>query len=76
MKVKTSITITKELLASIDELFDNSKNRSQLIEKAIKEYIERQKKRKRDLEDLALINKKADKLNQAAAEVLSYQVDL
>jgi len=76
MKIKTSITLDEELMKSIDEEFGGRKNRSQLIEEAVKEYVEKRTQGKRDLEDLAILNKKADKLNKEAADVLSFQVDL
>jgi len=76
MKIKTSITLEEDLMASIDKEFGGGRNRSQFIEEAVKEYIERRVRNKRDLEDLAIINKKADKLNKEASDVLSYQTDL
>ncbi len=76
MKVKTSITLSEELIQGIDELFGKQKNRSEFIEKAVKDFIERQTQIKRDLRDLDILNKKADKLNREAEDVLSYQIDL
>jgi len=76
MKVKTSITISEELIKIIDELFSGQKNRSEFIEEAVRDFIKRQTERKRDLEDLNILNKNADKLNREAEDVLSYQVNL
>jgi metal-responsive CopG/Arc/MetJ family transcriptional regulator len=76
MKVKTSITLSEELIKSIDELFGGQKNRSEFIENAVREYIERQVQVERDLKDIDILNKKADKLNKEAEDVLSYQIDL
>jgi len=76
MKVKTSISLSEELIHSIDELFGRQKNMSKFIEKAVKDFIERQIQRKRDLKDLDILNKKANKLNREAEDVLSYQADL
>jgi metal-responsive CopG/Arc/MetJ family transcriptional regulator len=76
MKVKTSITLSEELIQSIDELFGRQKNRSEFIERAVGDYIKRQTEEKRDLKDLDILNKKADKLNREAADVLQYQIDL
>lgn len=76
MKVKTSITISEELIKIIDELFSEQKNRSEFIEEAVRDFIKRQAERKRDLEDLNILNKNADKLNREAEDVLSYQVNL
>ncbi|MBM4136988.1 MAG: ribbon-helix-helix protein, CopG family [Nitrospira sp.] len=76
MKVKTSITLSEELIHIIDELLDMKKNRSEFIEEAIRDYIERKAQAERNLKDLDILNKKADKLNREAEDVLSYQVDL
>ncbi len=76
MKVKTSITLSEELVHSIDELLGKQKNRSEFIEKAVRDYIERQAQEERNLKDLDILNKKADKLNTEAEDVLSYQVKL
>jgi len=76
MKVKTSITISGELLESIDRMFGKQKNRSEFIERAVWDFIKRQKQKRRDWKDLDILNRKADKLNREAEDVLSYQVEL
>jgi metal-responsive CopG/Arc/MetJ family transcriptional regulator len=73
MKVKTSITLSEDLIQSIDEFSGGQKNRSELIERALRDYLDRQARLKRDLQDLVILNKKGDKLNREAADVLSYQ---
>lgn len=76
MKVKTCISISEELLENIDKIFDKQKNRSELIEQALWDFIERQKQKKINLKDLDILNKKAAELNREAEDVLSYQVEL
>jgi metal-responsive CopG/Arc/MetJ family transcriptional regulator len=76
MKVKTSITLSEDLIKSIDVFLGGKKNRSELIEKALRDYLVREVRMKRDLEDLAILNKKADKLNREAEDVLSYQANI
>jgi metal-responsive CopG/Arc/MetJ family transcriptional regulator len=76
MKIKTSVTLSEELVQSIDDLFGGRMNRSKFIEKAVRDYVERQTQRKRDLQDRDILNKKAAKLNKEAEDVLSYQVGL
>jgi metal-responsive CopG/Arc/MetJ family transcriptional regulator len=75
MKVKTSITLSKDLLKEMDSLLMDERNRSSLIERAIRFYIEHIKKEFRDRKDIDIINRHAEKLNREAEEVLSYQVD-
>lgn len=76
MKIKTSITLSEELIQSIDAFSGRKKNRSQLIEDALRDYLERQVRMRRDTEDLIILNKKADKLNREAEDVLSYHADV
>ena len=76
MKVKTSITLSENLIHSIDKKVGKQKNLSEFIEKAVWDFIERQERKKRDIKDLKILNKKAEKLNREAEDVLSYQADL
>jgi metal-responsive CopG/Arc/MetJ family transcriptional regulator len=74
MKVKTSITLSQEILQAMDELLDGE-NRSAFIEDALRVYMRLLKKRERDLRDLDILNEKSDRLNREAEDVLSYQVE-
>jgi len=76
MKVKTSITLSKDIVEKIDSLSESYGNRSALIEKAVRDLIAAREKLDRDQSDLEIINKQADTLNSEAIDVLSYQVDL
>ena len=74
MKVKTSITLTEELLHAIDEQTGPRKNRSDFIEKAVRAYIAQAVRSAKNARDLETINRCADHLNEEAADVLSYQI--
>jgi len=76
MKVKTSITLSEEILKEVDRLSYGYGNRSALIEKAIREFLAAGEKRRRDRKDIEILNRRADALNKEADEVLRYQVDL
>ncbi len=76
MKIKTSITLSEDLLKAIDEYTGEYKNRSEFIEKAIQSFIRQLIRRQQDARDLEIINQRADYLNREAADVLTYQVDL
>jgi Arc/MetJ-type ribon-helix-helix transcriptional regulator len=76
MKIKTSITISEEIIKEIDALSGRYGNRSILIEKAIREFLLAETRRKRDLQDMDILNRSANNLNKEAADVLSYQVDI
>ena len=75
MKIKTSISLSQDLIREIDGLAGQYGNRSLLIERAIREFLTTQAKRKRDLKDLDILNSRADILNREAEDALTYQVD-
>jgi metal-responsive CopG/Arc/MetJ family transcriptional regulator len=54
----------------------NKKNRSDFIETAISAFIEKTLRNEQNVKDLEILNRRAEVLNQEAAEVLSYQVQL
>lgn len=74
MKVKTSITLSEDLLEAIDQRSGQFKNRSDFIEAAIRAYIARIIRDEQNARDLAVLNSQAERLNQEAADVLAYQV--
>jgi len=75
MKIKTSITLSEELISEIDELSSQYGNRSLLIEQAIRHFLAAEEKRRRDLQDSEILDQRADALNKEAEDVLSYQVE-
>ena len=76
MKVKTSITVEKDLLETVDKLSGKNKNRSEFIEAAIQAYAGERTRATENARDLDLINESADILNQEAFDVLNCQVAL
>jgi len=76
MKIKTSITLSKELIDTLAVLYRKETNRSELIERIIWEYLKYYKQLKRDAQDARILNEKADKINKEAMDVLSYQVEI
>jgi metal-responsive CopG/Arc/MetJ family transcriptional regulator len=76
MKVKTSITLSSDLLKTIDRLSGRNKSRSEFIEAALKAYIAQIIRNGQNARDLEIINRRADDLNKEALDVLAYQVSL
>ena len=76
MKIKTSITLSQDLLQSMDAMLTGAGNRSRFIEAAVRAYIKHLKKEARDDRELLILNQNADSLNQEAEDVLSFQVNL
>lgn len=74
MKIKTSVTLAEDLLKAIDEQSGPHKSRSDFIEKAVRTYIAQAVRDRKNARDLEIINRQADRLNQEANDVLTYQV--
>jgi len=74
MKVKTSVTLSDSLLAEIDRHAGRGANRSEFIETAVRRYVAALVRRKQNARDLAIINRRAGRLNREALDVLDYQI--
>ncbi|RME97383.1 MAG: hypothetical protein D6768_19755 [Chloroflexi bacterium] len=76
MKVKTSITLSNELIEAINEYGQPYKNRSDFIEAAIWAFIKQIARDQQNARDIEIINRNADRLNAEALDVLAYQGQL
>jgi metal-responsive CopG/Arc/MetJ family transcriptional regulator len=77
MKVKTSITLSRNLLEAVDERSrQGGQTRSELIETALWAFISQLIRDEQNARDMEIINRRAEFLNQEAADVLEYQVPL
>ena len=74
MKVKTSITLSRELLETIDARCAAHRSRSKLIEDALRLYMAQIIRNDENARDLEILNRRADVLNKEAGDVLGYQV--
>ena len=74
MKVKTSITLSSDLLRAVDRAAQEGQSRSDFIEEAVRAYFAQMQRRQRDTRDLEILNEHADRLNAEAEDVLAYQV--
>ena len=70
VRVKTSVTLPKDLLRRLDRL---DKNRSALLERAAVAYLAQIEKQIRDRRDIEIINRNAERLNREALDTLEYQ---
>jgi metal-responsive CopG/Arc/MetJ family transcriptional regulator len=83
MKEKTSITLSKEILAAIDRMAGSKQrgskqkgskqSRSAFIEAVLARYLRHQARAQIEARDLELINNAADELNEEVEDVLRYQ---
>lgn len=74
-KRKASVTISDSLLQAADRLAGESQ-RSALLERALRRYLQAMLRRQRNGRDLAILNANADRLNAEAAEALADQAPL
>ena len=76
MKLKTSITLSEDVVKRLDRATRRGENRSQAIERLLRESQEAEARRAADSKDLALIDEHAAELNAEAEDVLAYQTEL
>jgi metal-responsive CopG/Arc/MetJ family transcriptional regulator len=76
MKVKASITLSRESLRAVDRLAKGGRSRSSVIEDAIRVYLLREERLRRDARDLERLNASSEYLNAEMEDILAYQGDL
>jgi Arc/MetJ-type ribon-helix-helix transcriptional regulator len=76
MKIKTSITLSREVLRLIDQHQGEFRSRSAFLEQAARAYLRHVARTEAERRDLEIINQRADELNAEAEDVLAYQVGL
>ncbi len=73
MKVRTSVTLSKDLLKAVDECAKQQKTtRSEFIEAAVRAFIARRPRDEQNARDREIIDRNADSLNREASDVLEY----
>ena len=70
MRIKTSITLSRELIARMDRV---DKNRSAFLERAASAYLARLDREALDRKDREILDRKAAQLNRECEDVLGYQ---
>jgi metal-responsive CopG/Arc/MetJ family transcriptional regulator len=73
MKIKTSLTLSEDLLETVDSMAMNYKNRSEFVEIALRKAINLMIREEQDAYDFKRINENAADLNAEAEDVLGYQ---
>ena len=76
MKAKTSLTLSEDLLASIDKLAGTKVSRSAYIEQILREFVDRRAQARRDARETASINRHSAQLNAEMSDALSCQANL
>ncbi len=73
MKSKTSLTLSEDLVASIDKLAGPKISRSAYIEQILREFVERRVQARKEAREIAAINRHAAQLNAEMSDALSFQ---
>ncbi len=73
MKLKTSITLSSDLLEEIDRRAGSKSSRSSFIEEIIREHFKEKVREAINRRDAELINANIEHLNREALDVLRYQ---
>jgi metal-responsive CopG/Arc/MetJ family transcriptional regulator len=76
MKLKTSITLSSDLLEEIDRNAGSKASRSAFIEVAMREYLKEKVRRAINERDLQILNANADYFNREMEDVLRYQAPI
>lgn len=75
MKVKTSVTLSEDIVAALKKVSRKGESRSTAIERLLRRILADEARRAADARDVALINRHAAALNREALDALRYQVD-
>lgn len=73
MKEKTSITLSRDILAEVDRLAGSERSRSAFIERVLRGYLRRRARAVERERELERLNNAAEHLNAEVADVLEYQ---
>ncbi len=74
MKVRTSVTLSADLIETIAREARPGESRSEAIERLLREGLAARAQQAADARDLALLDAHADELNAEAADALTYQL--
>ena len=73
MKLKTSLTLSEDLVAKLDRLAGPDVSRSAFIEQVLRDFVEGRAQARREAREVAAINRHAAKLNAEMKDALSFQ---
>jgi metal-responsive CopG/Arc/MetJ family transcriptional regulator len=75
MRIKTSVSLTAELLEEMHRVGGRQLNRSEFLERAAWDRIAHLKRRARDARDRRILDRHAKALNAEALDALEYQAE-
>jgi predicted transcriptional regulator len=75
MKIKTSVTLSRNAVRALDRLAARGSNRSRIVEQAVLELARRQARLAREARDLEILNRRAPDLNREMNEILELHAE-
>ena len=73
MKSKTSLSLSQDLIATLDRLAGPNLSRSAFVEQILRDFVEGRAQARRDAREIAAINRHAAALNAEMQDALSFQ---
>ena len=73
MKIRTSLTLSENLLKTLDRLAGPNASRSAFVETILRDFVEVRMQAKREARAIAEINRHCAQLNSEMSDVLSFQ---
>lgn len=68
--------IFERLVKAIDRITTSMRNRSKVIEDAVREFLARRERSAREVRDRVILDRSADALNEEMVDLLAYQQDV
>lgn len=75
-KVKTSVSLSAEVVEALDRVANDRGERSALIERAVVEFLARRRREERDARERVLLDAMAPERNAEMEELLELQADV
>lgn len=76
MKIKTTVTLSEDLLQALASSPEAGQNCSAFLETAAWAYLTKMRREQANARDIATINRRADYLNAEVEDALTYQVSI
>jgi metal-responsive CopG/Arc/MetJ family transcriptional regulator len=73
--VKTSLTLSEDLIAKIDKLAGSKVSRSSYVEQILRDFVDGLAQARKDAREIAAINRHAAELNAEMSDALSFQAN-
>ena len=73
MKSKTSLTLSEDLIVSLDRIAGPKQSRSAFIERILRDFVDQRAQERRNSREAAAINRHAEKLNIEMSDAMSFQ---